>query len=599
MTVQKDRKESKILLGGAFLFLLVPFVYRCFFSYICIKPHFDEPLIVFWTIFKHDSIILSFLAVFYVISSLNKGRLLKITCRFFICLTLFFYCLDLIIFKVFTTRLSFNDFIKYSGDIGFLQNFASPLFILLIILCSIILVTVSFEFFTHKGPQSKGGVLSVTAIAIIIAGVHFYGQDDKSFIHNWIFYNFIENNAGRGLDVPYSEKYKLEILTSGINDGKKCGQKVTVSSKKNIILLILESFSMYHSKYFSGINDYTPHLDKIAAEGRAFVNFTSNGYSTEHALISFFTGQPPIPNLKKSQYNFCSDNFNGYYDLKKTLPKILIENGYHTEFLTSGNLAFSQKGEWLDNLGFDYIEGHDAFFYNNYKRFHFSAAPDEALYKRSLDRIKKDIQKSPYFIAIETVSTHLPFIDPVSEKRSETLAVQYADSALGKFYSGLKNINFFESGILVIVSDHRSMTLITEKENKKFGEKATALVPMVICSKGFSGVETEQFQQTDIFNSITNYVTGNICRTKFDGDFFVSPSISPRYTVYVRGDNRSLIDVFMKNKYGSILLNGDHTKLIVGKIDDEEMVINRISYDRIKTFLSLYVNIDARVTSNK
>ena len=201
-----------------------------------------------------------------------------------------------------------------------------------------------------------------------------------------MFKNFIEINFGRGLDTPYSKDFKLEILKTGINDDTNCEQKEKNVPKKNIILLILESFSMYHSKFFSGINDYTPNLDKIALKGKAFTNFISNGFTTEHALISIFTGKFPIPNIKESQYNFFSDSFKGFYNLDNTLPKILNRNGYYSEFLTTGNLGFSNKGAWLKNIGFDYIEGNDATYYKNFKRFHFDAAPDDALYGRVLHR---------------------------------------------------------------------------------------------------------------------------------------------------------------------------------------------------------------------
>ena len=55
---------------------------------------------------------------------------------------------------------------------------------------------------------------------------------------------------------------------------------------------------------------------------------------------------------------------------------------------------------------------------------------------------------------------------------------------------------------------------MTEKELKIFGAKATALVPMIVCGSGYTGVENKLFQQTDIFTAIRNYVSKQYCTIK-------------------------------------------------------------------------------------
>lgn len=79
-----------------------------------------------------------------------------------------------------------------------------------------------------------------------------------------------------------------------------CRQNIPV--QKNIVVVVLESFSMYHSQFFSGISDQTPNLDRIARENISFHNFYANGYTTEQALIALILGTPPFPFVGQEVY---------------------------------------------------------------------------------------------------------------------------------------------------------------------------------------------------------------------------------------------------------------------------------------------------------
>jgi phosphoglycerol transferase MdoB-like AlkP superfamily enzyme len=520
----------------------------------------------------------------YVISSIVQVKTLKTVLRLFIIGAFLLYCLDLAAFQIFYTRLSFNDLLQYLSDISFLPGlFNFSIYTGLLFFFSFILfVLTAMVFICHQGPGNPKISGLILMVAFAAAGFHFSGKSDPYFIHAWMFKNFIEINLGRGLDTPYSKEFITTTLKKGVDEETICIEKTTHVPPKNIILLILESFSMHHSRFFSGINDFTPNLDKMAAEGRAFTHFISNGFTTEHGLIAILTGRFPFPGIRESQYNFISDSYKGYYNLDHTLPKILTRNRYYSEFLTSGNLGFSNKGQWLENIGFDYIEGHDADHYQGHKRFHFQAAPDDVLYERSLDRLELIEKKAPFFMAIETVSTHVPFIDPISEKRSESLAIRFADNALGEFYNDLKETDFFDTGILIIVSDHRSMNMVTRKELDLFGPKAPALVPLVIIGSGYTGVEKNLFQQTDIFNSIENLVSPlDSCTSIFKGDLLSVPSKSPLFAPFIRGDDRSLVTIFSDTDVGNILLDGDQTRLIDGYLQNKKTVISKLNYERI------------------
>lgn len=91
----------------------------------------------------------------------------------------------------------------------------------------------------------------------------------------------------------YSEEFvKKVIAETSYKDTKFCRKHKP--QRKNIIILMVESLSSYQSKFFSGINNWTPHIDSIAANNLSFTNFYANGFTTEDALIAVLTGVLPF-----------------------------------------------------------------------------------------------------------------------------------------------------------------------------------------------------------------------------------------------------------------------------------------------------------------
>jgi phosphoglycerol transferase MdoB-like AlkP superfamily enzyme len=403
--------------------------------------------------------------------------------------------------------------------------------------------------------------------------------EQKRYVHSWMYSNFIDFNIMiYSESKQYSDKFKKKIIAE---DDLICKDKNDkVGKKVNIILLMIESLSSYHSKYFSGINDWTPNLDKIAKKNISFKNFFANGFTTEDAEISLLTGKFPI--FKPESFTGGGGiSFNGFFNVENSLPKILKKYNYSCEFLTTADLSFANTGKWADSIGFDYIEGDKHSYYNNFKRFNFNAAPDEALYHRVLNRVNHYKNNNNFFIFVKTVSTHNPLIHPKTGSKDEEAVFKYADKQLGLFYKKLKSLNFFDNGVLIIVGDHHSMTPLKREDIKVFGyDKAVAMVPMVVSfGDKINKVYDDYFQQVDIYQGIRNIVSDRICFSKWVGDIFAG--ISAKYIIHKRGDRRNIITVFEKEKIYSVKLDGDSTNTL--KYKNEE-IINKINAVRITNY---------------
>lgn len=101
--------------------------------------------------------------------------------------------------------------------------------------------------------------------------------------------------------------------------------------------------------------------------------------------------------------------------------------------------------------------------YEKRKTYTFNAAPDEALYEKTLEVIKK--QDSPYFLTLQTISSHTPYSSPYGNTANDSF--RYMDESFAKFYQKLKKQKFFDDGILVVVGDHRKMTPMESQEYAK------------------------------------------------------------------------------------------------------------------------------------
>jgi phosphoglycerol transferase MdoB-like AlkP superfamily enzyme len=486
------------------------------------------------------------------------------------------YIIDYLIIVNFNTHLVIGDAVKYADYAAkYLQQiYGLNIFF---IMAAILVPVIIFAFSRYKITNPYYRKLPV----VIIAGLPLTSQfaDNQKYAHSWIYRNVIDYNL---TILSESSAYSDHFLNaSSFTEELYC--RTGNAQHKNIIILMVESLSAYQSQYFSGIHNWTPNLDQIAEHNQAFKNFYANGFITEDGEIALLTGLPPI--YPPSSYSDDGGtSFHSFFNIKDSLPTILKKYGYQTEFLTTADLEFGNTGNWAKSIGFDYVEGHDQPDYNKWERFHFKAAPDEALYLRALDRIKNNSGKN-FFIFIKTVSSHHPYINPENKHKSESEAIIYTDKQMGRFYQQLQSSGFFDNGLLVIVGDHHSMTPLKKAETEIFGQfKAAAKIPMIIADGGNAKVESNQYQQVDLFNSLQGQVSGKQCYSDWNGILLGEHKAPPKYIVHRRGDNRDIVSIFSENEDFLVKLDGDDTRLTGNESMDQtmrQMLVGKINALRI------------------
>jgi hypothetical protein len=245
--------------------------------------------------------------------------------------------------------------------------------------------------------------------------------------------------------------------------------------RRNVILVISESLSRVDSLRSGLLYDRLPRIDSIQKAGMTLTNVVSDGENTSDALASLLIGVPPYPT---AQWDLEMSKRFPLNRETRNLAARAHASGYSTALLSNAPLEMDGDGEWVQKLGFQRVVGGRSPEFDGRPGFVFGAPSDEALYELALEHIRK--QESSFFLVLLTVSLHKPYVLPDERDRvpGEPFLSQlaYVDRTSEGFYRALRQMGFFDDGLLVIVGDHRRMTALEPAEQRSLGIDATGRV---------------------------------------------------------------------------------------------------------------------------
>jgi phosphoglycerol transferase MdoB-like AlkP superfamily enzyme len=226
------------------------------------------------------------------------------------------------------------------------------------------------------------------------------------------------------------------------------------SSKKNVVLVILESFSLEYME-----QGYTPFLESLKAEGLFFERHLANGRRSIEALPSLLCGLPALIDEPLSKSIFQGNKFT-------CMPKLLKEAGYTNHFFHSGAKGTMGFESYSLASGFDRYFSKDDYPGEDYDgTWGIYDGPYLQYVVRMISKMPR-----PFLASVFTISSHQPYKIPDSMKgkfKKGTLEIHesigYTDFALQKFFESAMKEEWFKDTIFIITADH------TQKlETKKF-----------------------------------------------------------------------------------------------------------------------------------
>ena len=230
-------------------------------------------------------------------------------------------------------------------------------------------------------------------------------------------------------------------------------------NKKNVVILILESFSASYSGYLTEIQggrreSYMPFLDSLMQESLVFRHCFANGRLSIDALPSVMCGIPAI--IESFTLTPYSNN-----DVRG-LARELGECGYSSAFFHGAQRNSLALAGFAHKTGFQQEFSRES--YGNESDFDGTwGIWDEPFLQYFKDGIGK--LPEPFLASVFTLSSHHPFAVPEQYEgvfQPGTMpihrCVRYSDYAIRRFFEEASKEPWYENTIFVITGDHTSRT---------------------------------------------------------------------------------------------------------------------------------------------
>ena len=246
-----------------------------------------------------------------------------------------------------------------------------------------------------------------------------------------------------------------------------------IQKPHNVVLISIDTCRADYLGCYGYPGKTTPNIDAVAKEAVLFNHTLTPVPLTLPGHASMLTGT--IPPYHGIHYNI------GYRleESNLTAAEVLQKNNYTTGAIIS---SFVLDGQFGLAQGFD--------SYND--RF---VEPIESVYRseRRADEVSRfacswleEHREEPFFLFVHYYDPHAPYLPPepfASEFVDNLYAgeIAYTDYCIGQVIKKLKELNLYDSTLLIITSDHgESLYEHSEKEHGYFIYQSTVHVPLII-----------------------------------------------------------------------------------------------------------------------
>ena len=385
-------------------------------------------------------------------------------------------------------------------------------------------------------------------------------MNDVTVNPNWNLIQNVLKNKSNFKGNPY-KKHSQERVDEFIESIKKESDSTTYvlnTKQPNIVFILLESWSADNIESLGGLKAITPNFKALEKEGLSFTNFYSNGWTSDQAMSSIFSSFPVLPH---------ADIIN-QTDKARKLPSLNKSlSNYHSSYFFGGQLTYGNIKGYLLSQGFDVVKDE-----SYYKHLPSGAlgVHDEYMFIQFKEELKH--LPEPFMSTLFTISSHSPYDFPAEHKLSFNSkqdeyvnSVAYTDKCLGNFLKSVKDENWYDNTLFVIVADHSHNSPM----KRRVAQKEKFHIPMVwfgeVLKDAYKGKNSGNFSShIDISPTILRQMDINVDNDYFGGDIF--------------GNNAGFIFYSFGSGYGMIKGDGNsafsitYNKFIESNFNDSSIV---------------------------
>lgn len=326
-------------------------------------------------------------------------------------------------------------------------------------------------------------------------------------------------------------------------------QDIFTTSRPNIVLVILESFS-------ANATHAMPNLMRLANEGIYFANAYSSSYRTDRGIVAVMSAFPGQPTSSLMTVPAKSMHL-------PQIGKSLTEAGYTLHFYYGGDEDFTNMRSYLIDGGFkNRVSDKD---FSVQERWSKWGAPDHILFDKATQEIVHRYNhqhKEHYFDVVLTLSSHEPFDVPTTDKFGNLYlnSIAYTDSCLGAFVDSLKQSKQWENTIIILSSDHGypHPSDITSENPLRYR------IPMAIIGGAVESPQkiTRLCSQIDLIPTVLFEMGLDVSPYKFSKNLLDSTQIE--YAFYAFNDGFALLmpkDTVVVDAKPNILIKGTNHEI--------------------------------------
>ena len=336
----------------------------------------------------------------------------------------------------------------------------------------------------------------------------------------------------------YDEAVAEKTFNELFSVKKDSTEYVLTTSRPNIVLIALESFSADAIACLGGEKGIAPLFDSLAKEGLLFTDAYATGFRTDQGIVALLSGFPAQPRTSIIK-NF--EKFDKLPNLMTTMNK----SGYCTSFYYGGDLNYANTKTYLQMAGTDILVGGNDIPHNRQTDW---GVYDEDVFSYHLNALKK--MQQPFFSVMLSLTNHEYFVADVEkvfpEKTENDLfhnTAHYTDKCLYNYLQQAKKTSWFPNTLFIITADHAHKhplerayneparhhipllfyggALKDEYKGKKFG-KTTSQVDIAPIILSQLQIKNNEFAWSK--NVLNKYAQGFAFYTFDDGFGFVTDS---------------------------------------------------------------------------
>lgn len=364
--------------------------------------------------------------------------------------------------------------------------------------------------------------------------------------------------------------------------------------KKNIVLLILESFGEENLFLEFDGQPLTPFMDSLTQNSLYFVNAYANGRRSIDAVPSIITSIPYLMEISYISSPYSFNKVDGF-------SKILKEKGYRTSFFHGAFTGSQNFYQFCSAVGFDDYYGKEDYDLP-------SADAEDGVWgifdEEFLQFTNRKLStfEQAFFATLFTISSHNPYTIPSKYKnkfpkgnRLIHESISYTDFAVQRFFESAKKENWYQNTVFVITADHTSGDdKINSKYNSAIGNYKIPILIIDPTRPEINEQNPKLIEQIDILPELLDYLN-------FSGKIF-SYGNAPDKTEgrMVANYNQGLYHFIIDNYY--VCFDGK-TIIKVNDIEKDKLLENNLKNypheeleQKIKAYIQQYNN---RIIKNK